>query len=71
MAMSESEALFKIMKAVSIPGEESTDGECIDIIIWILEELGMPVKEEIDKARLKYNNKTYIYENHMEYDGGR
>lgn len=39
------------MEIVAMPGEEVTDGECLDMIIFVLEELGMPVHEHIDKAR--------------------
>ena len=52
MAISESMALQKIMEIIATPGEDMNDGECIDQIIFILEELGMPIKEEID-AQLK------------------
>ncbi|MDA0753915.1 MAG: hypothetical protein O3A49_04490 [Candidatus Marinimicrobia bacterium] len=48
MAISESMALQQIMKIIATPGEDMNDGECIDQIIFILEELGMPIKEEID-----------------------
>ena len=47
--ITESEALQKIMNIISTPGEDMTDGECIDQVIFILEELGMPIKEKIDE----------------------
>jgi hypothetical protein len=68
MAMTESQALLKIMKAVATPGELANDGECLDEIIFILEELGMPVQEEINKARAQYDDNTYTVENHTEGD---
>lgn len=55
MAISETMALQKIMEIIATPGEDITDGECLDQIIFILEELGMPIKEEID-AQLKLKN---------------
>ena len=42
------------MEIVSIPGEISNDGECLDMIIALLEELGLPVKQEIERMRRKY-----------------
>jgi len=54
MAISESAALRHIMKIVATPGEEMNDGEVLDQIIFILEELGMPVQEEISAARKEY-----------------
>ena len=39
MAISESMALQKIMEIIATPGEDMNDGECIDQIIFILEEL--------------------------------
>lgn len=68
MAMTESEALLKIMKTVAIPGEETTDGECLDMVIFILEELGMPVQQEINKARAEYDNKTFDIDKHLDGD---
>jgi len=47
--ITESEALQKIMNIIATPGEDMTDGECIDQVIFILEELGMPIKEKIDE----------------------
>lgn len=47
--ITESEALQKIMNIIATPGEDMTDGECIDQIVFILEELGMPIKEKIDE----------------------
>jgi len=55
MAISETMALLKIMEIIATPGDDMSDGECIDQIIFILEELGMPIKEEID-AQLKLKN---------------
>lgn len=55
MAISESAALRHIMKIVATPGEEMNDGEVLDQIIFILEELGMPVREEISAARKEYD----------------
>lgn len=49
MAISESMALQEIMKIIALPGEEYNDGECLDLIINVLEELGMPIHEEIKK----------------------
>jgi len=54
MTMSESSALLHIMKIIATPGEEMNDGEILDQIIFILEELGMPVQEEISAARKEY-----------------
>lgn len=54
MTISQSLALLKIMEIVSIPGEISNDGECLDMIIALLEELGLPVKQEIERMRRKY-----------------
>lgn len=42
------------MEIVSIPGEISNDGECLDMIIALLEELGLPVQQEIERMRRKY-----------------
>jgi len=55
MAISESAALRHIMKIIATPGEEMNDGEVLDQIIFILEELGMPVQEEISAARKEYD----------------
>jgi len=68
MTITESQALLKIMKAVATPGELATDGECLDEIIFILEELGMPVQQEINKARAQYDDGTYTVENDTEGD---
>lgn len=55
MTISESAALLQIMKIIATPGEEMNDGEVLDQIIFILEELGMPVQEEISAARKEYD----------------
>lgn len=55
MTISESAALLQIMKIIATPGEEMNDGEVLDQIIFILEELGMPIKEEISAARKEYD----------------
>jgi len=47
--ITESESLQKIINIIATPGEDMTDGECIDQVIFILEELGMPIKEKIDE----------------------
>ena len=59
MTISQSLALLKIMEIVSIPGEISNDGECLDMIIALLEELGLPVKQEIERMRLRYENGSF------------
>lgn len=51
MKMNKATALQKIMEIIALPGEEYTDGECLDSIISVLEELGMPIDEEIKKGR--------------------
>lgn len=51
MGISESMALQEIMKIIALPGEEYSDGDCLDLIINVLEELGMPIHEEITKIQ--------------------
>lgn len=51
MAISESMALQEIMKIIALPGEEYSDGDCLDLIINVLEELGMPIHEEIENSK--------------------
>lgn len=58
--ISQQMALLQIMETVALPGELFNDGECIDMIIQILEEVGMPVKDEIARVREKYDSKSYI-----------
>ena len=59
MTISQSMALLKIMEIVSIPGEISNDGECLDMIIALLEELGLPVKQEIERMRRRYEEGNF------------
>lgn len=59
MTISQSMALLKIMEIVSIPGEISNDGECLDMIISLLEELGLPVKQEIERMRRRYEEGNF------------
>ena len=59
MAISQSMALLKIMEIVSIPGEISNDGECLDMIITLLEEVGLPVKQEIERMRRRYEEGNF------------
>lgn len=56
MTISESLALLKIMEIVSLPGEICNDGECLDMIIHLLDEMGLPVKQEIDRMQKEYVN---------------
>lgn len=56
MSYSESSALREIMKIIALPGEQYTDGECLDLIIEVLKELGMPIDEEIDRQRELYED---------------
>lgn len=51
MIINESTALQQIMEIIALPGEEYNDGECLDLIINVLKELGMPIDEEINKGR--------------------
>lgn len=68
MTISQSMALLKIMEIVSIPGELANDGDCLDMIISILEELGLPVKQEMDRMQREYEkgNLEYIDETNIE-----
>lgn len=56
MSYSESSALREIMKVIALPGEQYTDGECLDLIIEVLKELGLPIDEEIDRQRELYED---------------
>jgi len=54
MTKSESMALLEIMEIVSMPGEIYSDGDCLDMIIHVLEEVGLPVKQEITRMQKEY-----------------
>lgn len=56
--ISQEMALLKIMETVALPGELFTDGDCLDMIIHILEELGMPINEEINRVRKEYDSRS-------------
>jgi len=64
MAKSESMALLEIMEIVSMPGEIYSDGDCLDMIINVLEEAGLPVKEEMKRMQEEFRkNQELKWEN--------
>jgi hypothetical protein len=42
--MTDKELIFEIMKAIQLPGEEYTDGECMDEVIELIEKAGYDFK---------------------------
>lgn len=38
--MTDKELIFEIMKAIQLPGEDYTDGECMDQVINLIEKAG-------------------------------
>lgn len=66
MTKSESMALLEIMEIVSLPGELYTDGDCLDMIINVLEEVGLPVEQEITRMRKQYEDKKLFNWDKME-----
>lgn len=64
MTKSESMALLEIMEIVSMPGEMCSDGDCLDMIINVLEEVGLPVKEEMKRMQEEFRkNQELKWEN--------
>ena len=57
---SESMALLEIMEIVSLPGELYSDGDCLDLIINVLKDLGLPVMEEITRNQKEFENIKHI-----------
>lgn len=66
MTKSESMALLEIMEIVSLPGELYSDGDCLDMIIHVLEEIGLPVNEEISRMQKEYEMKQELKWESME-----
>lgn len=55
MRTRETSALLKIMEIVCLPSDQYSDGECLDMIIDVLDQIGMPIKEEISKMNARYS----------------
>lgn len=66
MTKSESMALLEIMEIVSLPGELYSDGDCLDMIIHVLQEIGLPVNEEISRMQKEYEMKQKLKWESME-----
>jgi hypothetical protein len=49
------EALIEIAEAITTPGEELTDGECIDIVWGVIEKLGWDLHELMSNKTIIYN----------------
>ena len=50
----ESELIESIMKAIQMPGEDYTDGECLDEVIELIEKAGYDFKwKEFYEKELK------------------
>jgi hypothetical protein len=46
-------ALDEIAEAICIPGEEASDGECLDSVFSILEKIGYNIEEMLKRAEEK------------------
>jgi hypothetical protein len=53
--MTDRELIIEIMKKIQLPGEDYTDGECMDEIITLIEESGFDFNwDEWHANQLKY-----------------
>lgn len=66
MTKSESMALLEIMEIISMPGEIYSDGDCLDMIINVLEEAGLPIKEEIVRMEREFRKNQELKWENME-----
>jgi len=66
MTKSESMALREIMEIISMPGEIYSDGDCLDMIIHVLEEVGLPIKEEIARMEKEFRKNQELKWENME-----
>lgn len=59
-------ALLEIMEIISMPGEIYSDGDCLDMIINVLEEAGLPIKEEIVRMEREFRKNQELKWENME-----
>lgn len=68
MTKSESMALLEIMEIISMPGEIYSDGDCLDMIIHVLEEVGLPIQEEITRKQKEFRKNQELKWENMEVE---
>jgi len=54
------------MEIISMPGEIYSDGDCLDMIIHVLEEAGLPIKEEIARMEKEFRKNQELKWENME-----
>lgn len=61
-------ALLEIMEIISMPGEIYSDGDCLDMIIHVLEEVGLPIQEEITRKQKEFRKNQELKWENMEVE---
>jgi hypothetical protein len=59
--MTDRELIIEIMKKIQLPGEDYTDGECMDEIITLIEQSGFDFNwDEWHAKQLKYAGRKVL-----------